>query len=336
MARPVQKIDYRLLAKVSELYYEQELSQREIADKLHLSRPKVSRLLSQAREEGIVQISIIGVAGGYTDLEAQLEKKYGLREVIIVEVDERDSQEAVSREVGNAAAAYLQRTHREGNIIGISWGTSLNAMANAMAPSDVPDTQVVQLIGGLGAPEAEVHATALCRRLAHLLNSKLTLIPTPGIVDSQEAKSILLTDRYVRAAWDLFPRLDVVFVGIGAPTPTSVLMRDGTILTSAELAHLEELGAVGDMALRFFDEQGKPVRSDIDERVLGISLDQLGKLDHVVGVAGGPQKLRAIRGALAGGWVNVLITDQLTAQSLLQKTPAGSSPVHSMAVEQAA
>ncbi len=316
----------RLLSKVSRLYYDRDMTQREIADRLHLSRPKVSRLLRQAREEGIVQITVYSPPGIYPELEEQLETQFGLQEAIVVEVTEPESQEAVSREVGIAAANYLQRTLRDGDTIGISWGTTLNAMVNALHRQQAKDVHVVQVNGGLGPPEAETHVTYLCRRLSQLLPGKLTLLPAPGIVDNQEAKRAILSDSHVQSAFDLFSQINVAYVGIGAPTPTSVVMRDGSILQQHELDHLLSKGAVGDIALRFFDRDGKLVQSDLDERVIGIDLQQLKQIERVVGVAGGPDKDSVIRGALAGELVNVLITDHALAMRLLGETPVLAEP----------
>ena len=117
----------------------------------------------------------------------------------------------------------------------------------------------------------------------------------------------------------LIPKLDTVYVGVGAPTPNSVVLRDGLIITPPDLDNLLKKGAVGDIALRFFDRNGKPIRSDLDERVIGITLEQLKSIKRVVGVAGGFHKLATIRGALLGGFLNTLIVDQQTAESLIKE-----------------
>lgn len=320
------RTDFRLLNKVSRLYYEQNLTQQAIAERLHLSRPKVSRLLRQAREEGIVQITVHPPPGIYSQLEEQLETQFGLDEAIVVEASEPNSQEAVSREIGIGAADYLQRTLRDGDTIGVAWGTTLSAMVNALQPNSASDVHVVQINGGLGPPEAEVHATYLCRRMSRVLNGNLTLLPAPGIVDSQEVKKAILSSRHVRSALELFPKINVAYVGIGAPTPTSVVMRDGSIMSQEELDDLLSKGAVGDITLHFFDKNGGPIHSDLDARVIGVTLDQLKQIERVVGVAGGPEKDAVIRGALVGGLVDVLITDHALATRLLEGAVSSVEP----------
>ncbi|PWH15199.1 MAG: DNA-binding transcriptional regulator [Anaerolineae bacterium] len=308
----------RLLVKVSKLYYEEGLSQEEILARLHLSRSKISRLLQQAREAGIVQISVVTPKHLFSDLESRLERQFGLQEALVVESHAEDSPESLYRGLGIAAAGYLERSLNGFNTLGISWGATLNSMVAAIRPLTGFSGKVVQIIGGLGRPEAEVHATELCRRLARALHAQPVLLPAPGVVPTPQARQVLLADADVKRAVALFETLDLVFVGIGAPTPDSVLMRAGSILSADELALLRERGAVGDIALRFFDEHGLLVESEIDRRVVGITLAQLKQARRVVGVAGGPQKFQSIRAALRGGLLHVLITDSQTAEQLLR------------------
>jgi len=310
--------DYRLLLKVSKLYYEQGYTQQQISNRLNLSRPKVSRLLQQAKDVGIVKINIIPQPGVYTDLEDALETKFGLKEVVVVGVSEPNSQMAVSKEVGAAAADYFLRTTNDPCIIGIAWGTSLRAMVDAMPVMDCHGSHVVQLIGGLGNPESEAHATYILRRLVAQTESKLSVLPVPWIVDSADVKKVFLSDSHVQERFERFPKISVAYVGIGTPTPDSVVMRDGSIISQKELDFLKSEGVVGDICLRFFDKDGQIVLSDVDERVMGISLEELSAIDRVVGVTGGPNKYRAIQAALQGKLINVLITDNESAKKVLE------------------
>ncbi len=318
MPRTRQPIDYRLLNKVSRYYYESNLSEEQIANRLHLSRSKVSRILKQAREVGVVQINIISPSGIFPELEHQLEEKFNLREAYVVDVFDPTSQEIVTRALGSAAAHHLQDTMRDGDIIGFSWGSTLSAMASSIRPQRYMNNQVVQLIGGLGPPNSESHATGLCRRVAMFLNCDLTLLPAPGIMANLEAKNAVLMDIHVKNALSMFSQVNLAYVGIGAPTQNSVTIRDGSIITPEELEDFKKRGGVGDIALRFYNAQGKPIHSPVDDLVIGISLDELIAINTVVGVSGGPEKTTSIKAALLGGYLDVLITDQLTAQTILE------------------
>jgi DNA-binding transcriptional regulator LsrR (DeoR family) len=309
----------RLLAKVGSLYYEKGLTQQEISDQLQLSRPKVSRLLREAQNSGLVQITVRSPLGIYTNLESLLEQRFGLKEAVIVPASPEETPEAVAHKLGVAGAQYLNRVLRAGDVVGVSWGTTLNAMANALSPAGKIDVHVVQMIGGLGAPEAEVHATDICRRFAHALGCKLTLLAAPGIVDSEETRCTLLTDSHVHQAMSLFEKITVAFVGIGVPFPSSVLMRDGSIMSWEELGQLRQLGAVGDICLRFFDANGQLILSALNERVVGITLEQLQRVERVVGIAGSLLKFEAVRATLRGHLIDVLITDEGLANQLLNE-----------------
>ena len=200
----------------------------------------------------------------------------------------------------------------------MAWGTTLSAMVHAMAPVPVPDLRVVQILGGLGAPEAAENATELVRRLAHLLRAKAVLLPAPGVVATQAVRDVLCEDPHVRAALNKLDALDTVFVGLGSLTTNRVLQNRHSPWGQAR-RELQARGAVGDIALRFFDVRGAPVSTMLDDRILGITTEQLRRVGRVVAVAGGREKVDAIAAALHAGIVKVLITDRLTAEALVAR-----------------
>lgn len=306
----------RILLKVAQLYYQDNFTQQEIAENLRISRSKVSRVLQQAREQNIVQISIFSPSEDYTNLENKLEKKYGLKEVVIAFIPEINSQAAIRRGLGTAAARYLHRLIQDGDLIGFTWGGSLSALADSIIPENKDNIQTVQLVGGLGEPDTDIHVIDIVKRAAIALNATMILIPAPGIVETIEAHKILLADKSIKQALDLAPKADIAFVGIGAPSTDSMIVQGG-IMTEDEMTHLISIGVVGDIGLRFFDILGNPILSDVDNRIIGASLATFRKISHTVGVAGGVEKLKAILGAIRGKYINTLITDQNTAQQLL-------------------
>lgn len=317
MLKTNQSIEYRLLSKISSMYYEQNYNQQEIADRLHLSRPKVSRMLKQAREEGIVQISIVSPNGNFVDLENSLEKKFSLQEVLIIEANTQASNQFLKQQIGSASANYLHRTVSDGEIIGVTWGTTLQAMVDAMPQKKIENLHIVQALGGVGPPEAKAHATDISRRLSQLLSSQLTLLPAPGIVGSIEAKNVLLSDRQVKGTLDLFSKINTLYVGLGALDTNPVLHEDSQEVPPQILEKIMSSTAVGDIALHFFDINGKEVHSKLKDLVIGISIEEIKQIDTVVGMAGGEKKVDVIHGALKGGLINVLITDNKTAEEIL-------------------
>jgi len=311
--------DLRLLTKVSRMYYDDELKQDEIVARLHLSRSKVSRLLQQARDEGIVKIVVVPPPGIYSDLESKLEARFHIQEAVVADVRDWNSPEILSRELGSVAASYLMRVISDDEVIGISWGQTISGMVSALEAKTFPDVKIVQMTGGIGKPESETYATELCHRMARTLSCQLVLLPAPGVVGDENMRGVYLSDKHIQTAMGLFSKISLAFVGVGSPSSQTILSRDSSILTQEDLNEVLSRGAVGDIALHFIDGKGTLVPSEMDKRVIGIALEDLHKISRVVGVAGGPSKVEAIRAALRGKILDVLITDKYTAEILLNE-----------------
>jgi DNA-binding transcriptional regulator LsrR (DeoR family) len=323
----VARIDeLRLMAKVARLYHVQGLRQVEITERLHIHQSTVSRLLKRAEREGIIRISFAAPTGLHADLEDALQTTFSLRDAIVV--DSIDDEDQIVRDLGAAAAFYLETTLRPTDVIGISsWSAALLALVESMHPNPrAAGAGVVQILGGIGNPGAEKHATQLTRRLAALVSGTATLLPAPGAVGSADAKRVMLRDRYVQQAVALFKSVTVALVGVGAVEPSKLLASSGNIFSPHELRQLSRRGTVGDICLRFFDADGRPVETALNDRVISMELEMLRRVPRVVGIAGGRRKTAAIRGALAGRWINVLITDRGTAERLLKSVPLRLDP----------
>jgi DNA-binding transcriptional regulator LsrR (DeoR family) len=329
---PLSSEHHRLLYRIAQAYYVDELTQREIAERFSLSRPKVSRMLQRGRDEGIIDIILIPPPGESAELERRLEKQYDLEEVCLVDTSNPRSPSAVSRELGPPAADCLLRSLRGHQTLARSWGSTLKALIDALPTRSWPETQVVQMLGGLGDPTAESHGVDLTYRMAEALGAKPRPVLSPGLVSDKGVRDALLADPHVRGTLGLAAGADVAVVGIGVPVPGSVVMQAG-ILTEAQVDDLKNHGAVGDVALRFIDDDGQPVDHEINDRTIALELGQIKAIPRVIGVAGGADKVNVIRAALRGGIVDVLVTDQSTAQALLQ-APTGpcaegtAPPVH--------
>jgi len=316
------------MIKAARLYYESDLTQAVIAGRMRLSRQKVQRLLDLARERGVVRIVIEPLMGIHDDLEKALEERFGLREAVVVETSAYDQEATVSREVGVGAAEYLLRVLRPKDRIVMSWGGALLGMVNALRRHPHRDMRGVVVIQGLGAvvdPSRETHSTELARRLANFLGSQAVALPAPGVAGSRQARNAFLHDPAVERVLEEARSADLAFVGIGAPRQDSILIREGSIVRWAELEALKKKGAAGDINLRYFDSEGRAIPSDLDDRVIGLTLEDFRALPHVVGVAGGAAKLGAIRGALEGKLIHVLITDNVTVLKLLEGRGTGSA-----------
>jgi len=308
----------RLLTKVARMYHERGVKQPQIAQQLHISQPRVSRLLKQAVELGIVRTTVVAPRGVHSELEEQIEQAYGLSEVVIADTDEQGSEQDVLRALGSAAAVYLETTLMGGERIGVSsWSETLLATVEAMHPRPAPVAdQVVQMLGGVGNVTAQSQATRITGRLAQLAGAATVYLPAPGLLASADMRQMFVTDPNIESVLKACDNLTMALVGIGSVEPSPLLRESGNAIAKAEMAALRKAGAVGDVCMRFFDKSGEHLGSALDERVLGITPQSLKAIPRRVGVAGGTRKFTAIKAAVRGGWVNVLITDLQIARQL--------------------
>ena len=304
-----------LMVKVAKQYFEAGMTQQEIATSLRISRSTVSRLLSRARDEGIVQIAIEVPPGIYPELENSLEQCCDLVEVIVIETHNYDSPSGIALELGQAAAGYLERTIQKNDIIGFAWGTTMKTMVDAMQPQKIPNVKVFQMNGGLTPQMTDIHGTSLTHNLATRLGGDAYMLQAPGVVDNPQTQQTFMADTNVHQVFEFANDASMAFFGIGTIAEDTLWGRAG-LLTEEVTAELESLGAVGDIMSRYYDENGKRVNSSLCQRVVGIPIEQLLGIDRRIGVAGGSEKFKAILGALRGGYINVLITDHITAQKL--------------------
>ena len=305
----------KLLYKLAKAYYIDNLTQAEIGKRFGISRIKVSRLLQQARDEKIVQISIVPQEETNAELERALEARFGLDEAIIFTPSSYEKP-LIVQELGPHAADCLLRCLQGNEFLTLSWGTTILAVIEALSIQNWPEMTVIQMLGGLGHPDAETYGADLLRRIAQTFGARPRLLPSPGIVSSRIVRDALYQDVQIADTLALAARADIALVGLGRPTPGSVVMQSG-ILTDDELAGLHACGAVGDIALRFFDAQGQAVEHEINERIIGLDLGQIKNIPRVIGVAAGVEKFEVVRGALRGKLVDVLVTDDQLAGRLL-------------------
>lgn len=316
-ARPgIDDDQLRLMSKVARMYHERGLRQSQIASDLHISQSRISRLLRQAVEVGIVRTTVTLPSGVHTDLEERLARRYDLLDVVVVDADGASGD--VIPALGAAASAYLTETLGNGDVVGISsWSASLLATTERMRPKNGASVEVVaQLVGGIGDPRVQMSANRLLDRFSTVTGARPVFMPTPGLVGDVAARRALLADASVAPALEAWDRLTVALVGIGSLAPSPLLRRSGNAVDPAQQDELRTLGAVGDVCLRFFDERGRLVASELDDHVLGITPDQLRRVPRRIGVAGGEEKVGAVHAALVGDWVNILVTDLETARRL--------------------
>ena len=307
----------RLLYKIARDYYEADYTQDQIAGKFGLSRIKVSRLLKQARKQNIVRITLHPPVDLQVDLEHHIETAYGLEEVKIVECDNYRDQTAVANALAPAGAECLVRRLAGDEIVGVTWGKTVKAVISSLPPLNLRKAKIVQMTGGLGSIVTLDHATELARQMAGKLSAELHLLPAPGIAKDAESAGVFKKDNMISNVLRLAATAKIALVGIGILSNDTFLLQDSALLSENDQNEIERAGAVGDVALRYMTGEGNPCNLSINNRIVGLSFEELLEIPHVIAVAGGVQKISAIRAALLSGIINILVTDKNTAKALL-------------------
>jgi deoxyribonucleoside regulator len=312
-------VDRDKLSKVIEaakLYYLLDYNQNEIAEKLGVSRPTVSRLLQQAKSEGIVQINIMDPYEDVENLARELEIRFNLKRAIVTPIPQFENH-IIKNYLGEKAALYLDEIVKDQDVIGVTWGTTLYHIAIELRQKYVKNVKVVQLKGGVSHAETNTYASEILYLFGKAYNTTPLNLPLPAIVDHVVVKQAMEADRHIHKILDLGKKANIAVFTIGSIKKDSLLFQMGYFTESDQKALNEK--AVGDICSRFFDKDGEVCNESLNERTLGVKLKDLRNKEYSILVAGGPNKIEGIYGALKGNYANVLITDQFSAKFLLDK-----------------
>ena len=308
----------KLMTKAAQLYYENNLSILSISKLLGVSRQRCSRLLKKAREVGIVQIKIhCSDYNHLRNLEKRLQEVFHLKKVVVTEVF-NESSDHIIQSIAEEGAHLLNQLIQPNLSIGVASGRTLYELVQYIKTLEEKDynIKIIELIGGLSRISANIVATEISRSIAKKLHAKVYFLPAPAFTKDQKTRDAMLKDSIIKAA--LSEKIDLALVGIGNVTPQTMLIDTETI-TKKEYQDLLEKKAVGVINGTFFDIQGKIVEFEGNQRRIAVPLTELKKVSHIIGVAGGLDKVDAIVGALRGGFVNLLVIDNFTAEAILKK-----------------
>lgn len=314
------KDELQLILQITRLYYEQDLTQQEIADRLNLTRQKVSRLLVQARSEGLVRITIHDPTPVDTQLALELKQTFRLNDVVLTS-GEGLTTETLRATIGMTAARYLIKLLKDNILIGIGWGRTLFEMVNTFPAQPKIKLHIIPMIGGIGGMTPSFQVNEIARRFATCFDGTYRFIHAPAFTLDNDVWKALMKMPEIKDIQELWQQLDLAIVGIGHvefQKMSSMFFVDH--ISPSSLARLEDRGAVGDICGHFFDAHGKQI--PIESEVIGIGLPQLEITPNVMAVAGGKEKTRAILGALRGGYIKILVSDTVTAQAVLQENAA--------------
>lgn len=299
----------------AKMYYIDGLSQEEIAQTIHVSRPSVSRLLQACIKEGIVQIRIDDVSSYGKELSRRIVETYGIREAIVVPTSY--SPEADKEKVSQAAAEYIESLLSPGMLIGIAWGTTINSIVQHIKPGGPVKADVIQLLGGMGNKTNDTDANMMAVTLGRALGGDSYILQAPFMVQSKMLRDLLMEEPHVKSHFQRIKSTDIAIIGLGSTRPElSAQFRSGHINLEDSEKLISE-GAVGDICGTYIDINGLRCHSALCDRMIAVSLDDLKRIPTVIGAAVGEKKADIIVGALRGRYIDVLVTDEKAAACVL-------------------
>lgn len=314
--KEIQKTE--LLVQVARLYYEHNLSQNDIARKVKLSRPYISKLLNEAKNRGIVKIEINDPVTTENQKERRLREHFGLDRAIIVPKVENARP---LQQVGEATARYLNGIVKSGDVIGFSWGETVYECAKALYKrEDLQDVIAVQMCGGVSNLKRNVYVSEIAKAFSEMFNSAGYTLPFPAIVDNEKVKGVISKDHTMKEVLQYAEKVNIAIVTMGKFGNQCALARAG-YLKAEEIEQLAEKGAVGDVCTHIIDRDGEICDEGLDARTIAVAYNDIKKVETRIGVAVGESKVESILGGLRGGVVNVFITNEDTVTLMEEMYP---------------
>jgi DNA-binding transcriptional regulator LsrR (DeoR family) len=314
--RPIEDRD-NLLADVAEMYFFEGLNQSEISKRIGVTRSMVSRMLTEARNKGIVNIQIERRFTFDTEVQAELILRFDLKNAVVFTGYVEDSLLYLSR-LGAVAAEVVQPHIQPGITLGTAWGTALDATINALEVQDAREIKVVQLVGALRGRNLEIDGHGVVQNLVTKTGGDGYYLNVPYIVDKAETIESLMQVQGVSDTMQRMKECDVGLFGIGSADLDYSTFYSGGYLIAEEMRGLIQFGAVGNVAGLFFNIDGEPTAREFQARSFTISRRDLMEIPVRFGIAGGLGKVKALLGALRGKYINILVTDDYTARSILE------------------
>lgn len=313
-----------LSVRAAELYYEENKTQDEIGALLGITRWKVGRVLTRARETGIVRIEIVHPRARRPSLERELRERFGLRDAVVIPApsDGADSAELVAQ----AAADYLRSCRPVPQILGVSWGRTLDAIAEHLPDGWARGVTVVQINGGVSLNRRAGTAASTAVRIATTGGGHAILLPSPAILEHRQTRLAIEADRTVAGVLETAAAASVYLYSAGVADASSVLVDSG-YLSADDVAELVRRGAVGDVVGRYIDANGAVVDHELDGRTVGLSLDRLRAAPISIAVIAGEAKHDIARAVVSSSLCTVLVTDEATAIAVLAASSTEGRPM---------
>jgi deoxyribonucleoside regulator len=306
-----------ILTDVAEMYYIEGKDQSDIALEIGVTRSMISRMLTEARNLGIVEIKVVRPIHSDHELEEAIKVKFGIESVFVVSMDDMKPEKMLLN-LGRAAAEVLKKYLRADLSIGVAWGTAVSAAVDAVQVLVEPSIKVVQLVGAQGARNVEYDGHAIVKRLAEKLGGEGYYINAPYLCQTAEIAQSMRETRGIKESIDMGKKIQIALLGIGTTEIEYSSYYLSGLLSEEEIEVIRKNGVVGDIASNYFHIDGSPYNDDFLNRMITIHLEDLRRVQLRLGIAGGAAKVNAIIGALNSKLVNYLVTDSITARLLTQ------------------
>ena len=309
--------DVRLINRILNLYYVEKLTQSDIAERLNLSTSMVNRLLQRARELGYVTFMIRTPFQHLFDLEDRLKAVFGLQEAIVIPAV-GDTNSSLLNAIGNVAAQYLQENLRDGDVVAITPGTTVQAVIQSI---EAPRQYDVEIVPVLGATQGEIQSDMnyLAVHMGERLGAKSYQLHAPAFVDTKEHCEVVRSMEPVKTILEIACQANIALLGVGTVDPDVSRFVQFTALSAEDMKKIAEVyGGVGEIGAYIYDIDGQPCGKEYADRVIGLTLDKIKQIPFRIGVAASAAKALPIYGALRGGYLQALITDETAACGVLK------------------
>jgi lsr operon transcriptional repressor len=312
----------QLYARVAWLYYLENFTQAEIGERLGLTRARVNRMLAEARESGLVRVTLNSHFASCTAIEQALKSKFGVRDAVIVPTPEDPKD--VAGVIGMAAGAYLSRFFSENSLstIGIGWGATLRETIRHVAPAAYPDLWITSMMGGLSRG-LELNTFEIAGELARRLGAQCSYLAAPIYAGTPRSRDTILAQEVYKEVLARTRKIELAILSMGDLSSRSLLIRHG-LPSDISPDDLRRREAVGDVLGQFIDASGRPIDHPINKRAIALPLARLSKVKTVMLIAGGMNKTRVIAAALRSRVGNVLVSDEKAAAGVLELLERGS------------
>ncbi len=313
----IKKEDISMLVDICYSYYKYNKTQSEIAERLNISRAKVSNLLSEAHNQGIVSININDPLKKKQILEERLATKYNLREAVVLPLP-LSSTINIKKQLGKITSVLLKKILRDGDTIAVSGGTTIYEVVNSLDKLNLSNIIIVPMFGVFLAVShigEDLYSYDIVRTFAEKVGGEVVNISAPGKVNDKQMRELFVSHDIIKKGLNIAKNCSVALVGIGSVTPNATVFTTN-VFTEKDYQELIQENAVGDIGLQYFDKNGNGCNK-FNSRVVGMSLEDIKRVPLVIGVGGGKEKIKAIESCLEGGYLHILVTDQNTAKTIL-------------------